>query len=147
MALLFLLLIVSCQGDRSEKDQIQPVSVEYLGSDPGKPFCEAVRIGHWLILSGKIGVNPETGKLAEGGIKVETRQVMENIKATLENHGSSLNRVVKCTVMLSDINEWPAMNEVYVMYFPDHRPARSAFAASGLAMGARVEIECWATLD
>ena len=73
-------------------------------------------------------------------------QAMENIKASLESYGSSLGEVVKCTVFLADIGEWEAMNEVYVTYFPVNPPARSALGASGLALGARVEIECLAAL-
>ena len=71
---------------------------------------------------------------------------MENIRRVLERHGSSLDRAVKCLVMLADMAEWPAMNEVYRTFFPNHLPARSAFGATGLALGARVEIECWATV-
>ena len=99
-----------------------------------------------MILSGNIGINRETGALPPGGIKPETKQTMENIKRTLEKYGSSLDQVVKCTVMLADISEWSAMNEVYVTYFPNHKPARSAFGTSGLARGARLEIECWAVV-
>lgn len=110
------------------------------------PFSEAVRVGNTLYLSGQIGYDSETSKLVEGGIAAETRQTMENIKATLERHGSSLAQVVKCTVFLADIKEWAAMNEVYVTYFPTNPPARSALGSSGLAMGARTEIECIATL-
>jgi 2-iminobutanoate/2-iminopropanoate deaminase len=81
-----------------------------------------------------------------GGIAPETRQTMENIKATLERHGSSLDHVVKVTVMLADMGEWAKMNQVYVTYFPTHLPARSAFGTTGLAFDARVEIECVAVL-
>ena len=102
--------------------------------------------GNMLYLSGQIGFDYEASKLAEGGIAAETRQTMENIKATLEKHGSSLAEVVKCTVFLADIKEWAAMNEVYMTYFPTHPPARSALGSSGLAMGARTEIECFATV-
>jgi len=122
--------------------------VEYYAV-PGNmqlPFSEAVRVGHTLYLSGQIGFDYETSQLAEGGIAAETRQTMENIKATLEKHGSSLAEVVKCTVFLADIKEWAAMNEVYVTYFPSNPPARSALGSSGLAMGARTEIECIATV-
>ena len=143
IAVLFLFLLVSCQGDKYNDE---PVLAEHLGGASNKPFCEAVKVGHWLILSGQLGIDPDTGKLVPGGIKAETRQTMENIKATLEKYGSSMDRVVKCTVMLADVAEWGAMNQIYVTYFPDHKPARSAFGASGLALGARVEIECWATL-
>ena len=110
------------------------------------PFSEAVRVGHMLYLSGQLGFDPKTSKLAEGGIAGETRQTMENIKATLEKHGSSMAEVVKCTVFLADIKEWAAMNEVYMTYFPSDPPARSALGSSGLALGARTEIECIATV-
>lgn len=111
------------------------------------PFSEAVRFGRWLVLSGQLGRDPTTGRLVEGGIEAETRQTLENIKRTLEKYGSSLDRVVKCTVMLADMAEWERMNKVYISYFPKNRPARSAFGVSGLAGGARVEIECWAVVD
>lgn len=111
------------------------------------PFSEAVRVGQWLILSGQLGRDPSTGKLVEGGIEAETKQTLENIKRTLEKYGSSLDKVVKCTVMLADMAEWEKMNKVYVTYFPKNRPARSAFGVSGLAGGARVEIECWAIIE
>lgn len=112
----------------------------------GFPFSEAVRVGHMLYLSGQVGDIPGEAELVEGGIQAETRQTMENIKAILERWGSSLDRVVKCTVMIDDMSEWPAMNEVYATFFPEHKPARSAIGADGLALGAAVEIECWATV-
>jgi reactive intermediate/imine deaminase len=107
------------------------------------PFSDAVMVGDLLFVSGKLGIVPGTRKLAEGGIQAETRQTMENIKASVERYGGSMERAVKCTVFLADIAEWGAMNEVYVTYFPEgRRPARSALGASGLALDARVEIEC-----
>ncbi len=123
--------------------------VEHYSSNPDMqlPFSDAVRVGHMLYLSGKIGNVPGTAELAEGGIQGETRQTLENIKASLEKYGSSLSRVVKCTVFLADIAEWGAMNEIYVQYFPENPPARSALGSSGLALGARVEIECLATVE
>lgn len=123
--------------------------VEHYSTNPEMelPFSDAVRVGHMLYLSGKIGNIPGTPNLAEGGIQGETRQTMENIKASLEKHGSSLGEVVKCTVFLADIKEWGAMNEVYKTYFPINPPARSALGSSGLALDARVEIECLATVD
>ena len=124
------------------------VAAEYLNSEQSKrlnlPFSEAVRVGDLMILSGQIGNLPGTTDLAPGGIKAEARQALDNVKAILERHGSSMEEVVKCTVMMVDIAEWPMFNEVYVTYFPGPKPARSAFAASGLAFGARVEVECWA---
>ena len=99
-----------------------------------------------LYLSGKLGTD-STGKLAPGGIAAETKQTMENIKAVLEKNGSSIDNVIKCTVMLADIKEWAEMNTVYVTFFKKERlPARSAFGTTGLVNGARVEIECMATL-
>lgn len=120
--------------------------VEYHTPNPERPFSEAVRVDNILYLSGQIGFDAATGKLVEGGIAGETRQTMDNIKASLEKYGSSLDEVVKCTVYLADIKEWAAMNEVYVTYFPNNRPARSALGSSGLALGARTEIECMATI-
>ena len=110
------------------------------------PFSDAVRVGRLLFLSGQIGNIPGTTDLAPGGIQGEARQTMENIKTVLEANGSSMDRVFKATVMLADIAEWPAFNEVYVTYFPGHKPARSAFAGSGLAFGARCEVEVIATV-
>ena len=110
------------------------------------PFSEAVRVGNMLYLSGQLGTD-SSGQLVPGGIGPETRQTLSNIAAALTRHGSSLDRVVKCTVMLADIAEWAAMNEVYVTFFRSHRPARSAFGASGLALGARLELECMALVS
>ncbi len=112
------------------------------GSLEGLPFSSAVRVGDVIYLSGQIGVLPGTTELIDGGIGPETRQTMENIRQVLEYAGSALDRVIKCTVVLADIADYPAMNEVYRGFFPGHPPARSALAASGLALGAKVEIEC-----
>ena len=122
--------------------------VDYYSANPNMqlPFSDAVRVGHMLYLSGKIGNIPGTPQLAEGGIQGETRQALENIKASLEKYGSSLSEVVKCTVFLADIAEWASMNEIYMEYFASNPPARSALGASGLALNSRVEIECMATV-
>ena len=116
--------------------------------DNNLPFSAAVKVGNMLYLSGQVGNLPGGIELAPGGIKGETRQAMENIKMVVEKYGSSMSQVIKCTVFMADIGEWAAMNEVYVTFFDEDRlPARSAMGASGLALGARVEIECLATLD
>ena len=120
-----------------------PVAASLGGIKP--PFSEAVRVGDVLYLSGALGLRD--GKLVAGGIGPETRQTMANIRTILERHGSSLDRVVKATVMLADMAEWAAMNEVYLEHFTTNLPARSAFGTSGLALGARVEIEVVATVD
>jgi reactive intermediate/imine deaminase len=121
---------------------LQYYSYELLS---GLPFSAAVRVDRMLYLSGQIGIDASS-KLVPGGIQAETRQAMENIRATLEQFGSSLDHVVKVTVMLADMSEWSEMNKVYVTFFDKHLPARSALGANGLAMAARVEIECIAVL-
>ena len=112
-------------------------------AEPGKtyPFSEAVRVGDMLYLAGEIGLGAD-GKLAPGGVKAETKQVMDNIGANLARHHSSFDQVVQCTVALADIKEWADFNEVYKGYFSKHFPARMAYGASGLALGARVEVQC-----
>ncbi len=112
----------------------------------GLPFSSAVRVDNTLYLSGNVGNIPGTLDLAEGGIQGETQQTMENISAVLEQFDSSLDNVVKCTVFLADIAEWGTMNEVYRTFFKNP-PARSALGVSGLALGARVEIECIAVVN
>jgi 2-iminobutanoate/2-iminopropanoate deaminase len=110
-------------------------------SGPVRPFSPAVKTNGFIFLSGQVGTD-STGKLVSGGIQPETRQVMTNIRDLLNRSGSSMEKVVKCTVFILDMAEWPAMNEVYITFFKGPPPARSAAGASGLALGARVEIEC-----
>lgn len=137
--LTFALLLTSgfCQAG---------ANVEFLNktgvNPPGLPFSEAVRVNDILFLSGQIGIVPGKRTLAEGGIEGESEQTMANIKAVLEANGLKMKDLVKCTVMLADISEWGTFNSVYVKWFEAPYPARSAFGASGLAMGARVEVEC-----
>ena len=135
---LFLLL-----GCEVQVDQGTEVSYLQMPGMEGRnlPFSSAVRAGNTLYLSGNLGNVPGTQGLAEGGIAGETRQTMDNISAVLQEFGSSMDEVVKCTVFLADMAEWGAMNEVYRTYFKNP-PARSALGASGLALNARVEIEC-----
>ncbi len=137
-----LCFLLSCQSQQK---------VEYLQTEKfakqNMPFSEAVRVGNMLYLSGQVGNIPGEMNVVSGGIGPETRQTMENIKEVLERYGSSMNQVVKCLCMLEDINEWAEMSAEYVKFFPNHKPARSAFAGSGLAIGAKVEIECWATIN
>jgi 2-iminobutanoate/2-iminopropanoate deaminase len=120
--------------------------IEFLNSGvvlpDSLPFSEAVRVGDLLYLSGQVGVKPGGLELVSGGIRGESRQTMENIRLTLEAHGYAMTDLVKCTVMLADIGEWGIFNEVYKTYFSVPYPARSAFGANGLALGARVEVEC-----
>jgi reactive intermediate/imine deaminase len=113
---------------------------------PTNPFSPAVRVGNLLFLAGQIGTDA-SGRVVPGGIQAEARQALNNIADVLKKSGSSLDQVVKCTVFMADMKEWPAMNEIYATYFRNHFPARSAFGATGLALNARMEIECIAVVD
>ncbi|WP_439580204.1 RidA family protein [Elioraea sp.] len=123
--------------------------MEFINSPAAKaaklPFSQAVRVGDVLYLSGMLGNVPGKAELVPGGLEAETRQTMENIHAVLAENGLTFDAVFKCTVMLADISRWTEFNRVYLACFdPDRLPARSAFGANGLALGAQVEIECWA---
>ncbi|MDP4011542.1 MAG: Rid family detoxifying hydrolase [Candidatus Roizmanbacteria bacterium] len=104
------------------------------------PYSQAIATENLIFCSGQIGIDPNVGKLVEG-IENQTKQVMENLKAVLEESGSSLDKVVKCTVYLADINDYVTMNGIYGKYFTDHKPARAAFAVAALPAGALIEIE------
>jgi reactive intermediate/imine deaminase len=105
------------------------------------PFSTAVRAGDTVYLSGALGIGPD-GKLGDG-MAAQARLAMDNLGAGLKQAGLGWDDVVKCTVMLDDMKDWPAFNQVYVTYFPDGKfPARSAFGADGLALGALLEVEC-----
>jgi len=107
------------------------------------PFSDAVRVGDVLYLSGQIGIGGD-GKLPDG-IEAQAKQAMDNIGAVLKRAGLAYADVFHCTAFLADMKDWPAFNKVYVPYFPaGAMPARSAFGANGLALGARLEIECQA---
>ena len=140
------ILAVCCLAGAHAAGATERARLEFLNSGKvipvGLPFSEAVRVGDVVYLSGQVGIVPGTLKLVPGGIREESRQAMENIRATLEAHGLAMSDVVKCTVMLADIGEWATFNDVYKAYFVNRYPARSAFGANGLALGARVEVEC-----
>lgn len=109
------------------------------------PFSEAVKVDNTLYLSGQVGLVPATQKLIAGGITAESRQTMENISQVITAHGYKLDDVVKCTVFLSNMKDFPSFNSVYKEYFKsEHLPARSTVAVNGLAMDAKVEVECFA---
>jgi reactive intermediate/imine deaminase len=145
------LLLVSC-AQPAEVYTTQKTAT-YIASEEfaklNMPFSEAVIYGDMIYASGQVGEIGFTteGVIVEGGIGPETRQAMLNIKRVLEQNGSSLDNIIKCTCMLADINEWAEMSKAYMTFFPNHQPARSAFATTGLALGARVEIECMAYLN
>jgi len=105
------------------------------------PYSQAVEINGTLYVSGQIPINPDTGKLPEGDITVQTEQVFRNIAAILESAGYSFSDVVKSTCLLSDMTDFKAMNEVYGRFYPENQPARAAFGVKALPMGALIEIE------
>ena len=140
---LLALALAALASSASAQTPRQPV--EHIGAPTlnGQrlPFSNAVRVGDTVYLSGAIGVGPESKLPA--GIEAQAKQTMENIGGVLKSAGLSWGDVVKCTVMLDNMADWPAFNTVYVTYFPDGKfPARSAFGADGLALGALLEVEC-----
>ena len=111
-------------------------------SKPVGPYTPIVRAGDWLVCSGQLGLHD--GRLVDGGVADQVAQAVRNIAGLLASQGSCLGDVVKTTVFLADIDDYPAMNDAYIAAFGDHRPARSAFAVAALPLGAAVEIEAWA---
>jgi 2-iminobutanoate/2-iminopropanoate deaminase len=109
---------------------------------PIGPYNQAVKSGHYLYTSGQIPINPQTGVFVEGGIREQTIQVLENLKAVVESAGSNLNEVIKTTIFLADLADFPTVNSIYAEYFgEENAPARSTVQVAGLPMGARIEIE------
>jgi len=147
MLAIFGVLIAGCQppatGDKGS-------DIEFLhmpgNENSGAPFSSAVRVDNTLYLSGVIGVEPGTLQVPESGIEAEARLAMAEIKATVEAFGSSMDRVVKCTVFLADESDRDAFNEIYMSYF-DTLPARSGVTVKGLALDARAEVECIAVVN
>lgn len=135
--MLFLFSIVTLHAQESSGIIFHPPQNPSRAS---APFSEAVQVGNTFYLSGQIGMDRSVNQMAGGGIQGETRQAIRNIEGVLKYHGMDLGNVVKCTVILSDIDDFQAFNEVYVQYFPN-KPARTTYAAAGLALGARIEID------
>ena len=151
--LLFLVVLspiffylISCESAPKVVENT-PVIKHYLSDNTAKmklPFSDAVIVDNIIYLSGVLGNKPGSFELVEGGIRAETKQTMENIKATLAANGATMSDIVKCQVFIADISEWGLFNEEYIKFFPNQKPARSALGANGLALGARVEVECMA---
>jgi reactive intermediate/imine deaminase len=142
LALATGVLAMSSPADAQPRPAVEHYGRPMLNGQ-ALPFSDAVRVGETLYLSGQLGLGAD-GKLAEG-IEAQTKQALENVGAILKRAGLGYGDVFHCTAMLSDMANWPAMNKVYVTYFPEgKRPARSAFGASGLALGALIELECQA---
>ena len=108
----------------------------------GLPFSEGIAVGNLVFLSGQIGTFPGRLELNNSTREIEFSQIMENIVATLQANGMTTKNIVKCLVMLEDMKDWQTFNEIYLTYFDPPYPARSAFGTTGLALGARAEVEC-----
>lgn len=161
-SLFMLLVLMSCKNGQDENinrsvdsmTSSQNIGAEVNSEKQGPiftpfelpyPFSSAVQVGDILFLSGEIGVSEEGTEVVPGGIVPETHRMFERIEATLARHGLGIDDVFKCTVMLADMSEWQKFNEIYSGYFePGKYPTRSAMGVNGLALGARVEMECWA---
>jgi 2-iminobutanoate/2-iminopropanoate deaminase len=111
------------------------------------PYSQAIRAGELVFTAGQLGIDPATGELVGDDVQVQADRALANLRAILEAAGSGLDRLVKVTVYLADIADWPAVNEVYAREVPQPFPARSAFAVRDLPKGARVEIEAVATVE
>ena len=148
IAILFL--FTSCVSTKTQNTYTTlETEIDYYTSNNTKeldfPFSDATIVNNVIYVAGQVGNLPGNTKVVPGGIKEETKQTMKNIERILVALGSSMDKVFKCTCMLLDISEWAEMSEEYKKFFAmDKRPARSVFAGSGLALGAKIEIECWA---
>lgn len=136
---------VTFAADWPSAERTKPrANAEFLNSGrfDGLPFSDAVRVGRTVYFSGQIGDTNGDGKLVPGGIRAQAKQTLENLKIAAQENHLKMADIVKCTVFLADMSEWSAFNEVYKTYFSKPFPARSAFGVTGLALGARVELEC-----
>lgn len=111
------------------------------GAKPVAPYSPGIRLDQLVFTSGQIGLDPATGKLAEGGVAAQARQALENLKAVLEAAGADLSTVLKTTVFLNDMQDYGVVNEIYAEFFPQDPPARSAVQVAALPIGALVEVE------
>jgi len=142
--LLILILLSSCSNQTYN-------DAKYFVSETSEelnfPFSDASIVGNIIYVSGQVGSKPGTREIVEGGIGAETIQTLNNIKMVLNDLGSNSDKIFKCLCMLEDINDYTEMNNAYTTFFNgrDNLPSRSTFAGSGLALGAKIEIECWAT--
>lgn len=138
--LFFLLILLMFSSMKNSDNMKQVIKTENAPAAIG-PYSQAIEINNTLYISGQIPLDPKTGNIVTGGIKEQTEQVMKNIAAILKEAGYSFSDVVKSTCLLSDINNFTAMNEVYAEYYLVDPPARAAFAVKDLPKGALIEIE------
>jgi 2-iminobutanoate/2-iminopropanoate deaminase len=140
MILIALLLSFSLDTGAQEKKAVRKV-ITFENVQGKRPYSPAVEVNNTLYVSGQIAVDQATGKIIEGGIEAQTRQVLTNLKNVIEKGGYKLDNVVKCTVLLSDIAFYNTVNQIYMEFFPVEPPARMAFAVKDLPLGALIEID------
>lgn len=138
--ILFVFLLLMNFGCKNETTSIVNHHKSHEKSRANVPFSDAVQVDNLYFLTGQIGKNHKTGKLVEGGIEAETKQAILNIQDVLNHHNLTLKDVVKCTVILADIDDFSKMNAIYRSFFTDNLPARTTFAAN-LVAGSKIEIE------
>ena len=146
LQLITILSLVCCSVLSSQEDSAITFHESHEEKKRSAPFSDVVQAGNIYFLAGQIGMDHKTRTMVEAGIKTETEQAIKNIREVLEHHGLTLNNVVKCTVILRTMDDFSEFNEVYSKYFT-MKPARTTFAASGLARNARVEIDVIAVKD
>ena len=126
--------------------QVAAQTTEFYNSGkiipPNLPLSDGVRNGSLFFLSGQVGLTPGAGKLVSGGMKAEAKQVLENIKLSLESRSSGMQDLIQCTVYLTDMNDWPSFNETYQNYFKGRYPARTVVGVAQLPLQAKVELQC-----
>jgi 2-iminobutanoate/2-iminopropanoate deaminase len=137
LALFVFLGAAAQKGDVVKKQILTDKAPKAAG-----PISQGISAGGFIFCSGQLPVDPATGKIVPGAIEEQTRQVLKNLSAVLEAGGSSIDNVVKCTVLMTDITEFQAMNKVYAEFFKAPCPARATFQIGALALGAKIEIEC-----
>jgi len=145
LLLLTPALLASCVSVSRPTDEAPGTPARRVISTPNAPaaiaaYSQGIQVGETLWVAGQIGLDPATRELVPGGLQAETRRALENCKAIVEAAGFSLKDVVQVQVLLADINDFQAMNEVYVTYFPQDPPARAAYAVAAIPRGAKVEI-------
>jgi 2-iminobutanoate/2-iminopropanoate deaminase len=139
---VILALVCALAQSQTVKEERSSKKVITLVNTPAKrPYSPAVEANNMLFVSGQIAVDQSTGKLVEGGLEAQTRQVLTNLKNIIEKAGYKMENAVKCTVLLQDISYYSQMNQIYMEFFPNDPPARMAFAVKDLPMGALIEID------
>src|ERR1017187_3008987 len=141
LILLIVLALFTSVGLAQEQKANREVVLTNDAPQPIGPYSQAIKAGGFVFASGQIALDPATGKLIDGDIKAQTERVLKNLSAVLAGAGSSMDRVVKTTVFLKNISDFPAMNEVYGKTFTNVPPSRTTVQAAGLPKDALLEID------